>query len=806
MSLIIDGKNVAFEQGQTILQAALAQGIDIPHLCYDEHLEPYGGCGLCLVEIEGRPKPVRACATEAAEGMVISTRTPALIEAREISMRLLLSDHRGDCRPPCRLACPSEQDCQGYIGLIANGRYAEAIRLIKEDNPLPASIGRICPHPCQDECRRKMKVYVCRPVCDKECDEFCRNHLGGQYLAIAKLKQFAGDWDLSQPVPYQPPMSAKSGKRVAIVGGGPAGLSAAYFLLRLGHDVEIFEAMPKAGGMLRYGIPQYRLPKEVLDQEIGLIEKMGLKINYNQRLGRDITIEGLQKDYDAVFLAIGAWKSSALGCEGEDTPGVCGGLEFLYQVTQDAVSCEGERVAVVGGGNTAMDAARTALRLGAESVEIIYRRTQGEMPAAKWEVEEAIEEGVRIRFLAAPTKVIVENGKAVGLTIQRMKLGEPDASGRPRPVPIEGNIYDADYDRIIAAIGQKVSVDGLEGVELTRRNTICVDETTYASNLPGVFAGGDAVNKGPDIAISAIANGKNAAKVIDSFLAGELKPVKKPYLVTNDKFNERDIPPHKLANRVKYTFLPPMERNQNFDEIVLPYTEYEAQKEASRCLECGCHDYYDCKLLPLLQEYNPQGKVYEGDFHLVARDISQPNIWRNPNKCIQCGLCVKVCRSLLDVEALGYWGRGFDTQLGPAFMDPLKSSNCVACGACAVFCPTGAITTRWPLGKTPPLPTRKEEAVCPYCPEGCLMQLSYYGDWLVDIIPIGGKVCSLGRWGWQLDINGIETRNNPVGPSEEALLEMIYKHLDLYQGELPKVDNLEQFVELLRKLRAKNSK
>ncbi|MGI5891365.1 MAG: FAD-dependent oxidoreductase [Bacillota bacterium] len=807
MSLTIDGKIIEFEQGQNILQVALANGIEIPNLCYTHYLEPYGGCGLCLVEIEGRPKAVRACATLAEDGMVINTRTPAIIKSREMALKLILSDHRGDCRPPCRNTCPANNDCQGYIGLIANGRYAEAIRLIKEDNPLPASIGRICPHPCEDECRRRAKSIKCWPLpeaCSDECNEICHRELAGQPLSIAKLKQFAGDWDLAQEQQYQPPMAEKSGKKVAIVGSGPAGLSAAYFLLRLGHEVEMFESMPKAGGMLRYGIPQYRLPKDVLDKEIALIENMGLKINYHKCLGRDITIAKLKEAYDAVFLAIGAWKSSALGCEGENLPGVYGGLEFLLQAAQNQVSCQGEKVAVVGGGNTAIDAARTALRLGASHVDLLYRRTNKEMPAAKWEVKEADQEGVWMRFLTAPTKVIEENGRAVGLTLQKMKLGEPDASGRPRPVPIEGAVDDVRYDRIIAAIGQKVAVDGLDNIELSGRKTIVVDEGTYCSNLPGVFAGGDAVNKGPDIAISAIAHGKNAAKVIDSYLAGEIRPVINPFLVVNEDYEPKEIAPHKLANRVKPAYLPAHERKHTFDEVTLPFTEYEAQQEASRCLECGCHDLYECKLLPLLQEYNPQGKVFKGEVHINARETSQPTIWRNMNKCILCGLCINVCRHLVQAEALSYWGRGFDTQAAPPYMMPLKDSDCVGCGACVSFCPTGAITLRWPLGKTPPLPTEKVQTVCPYCPEACPVQLSYYGDWLVSVEPTQGKICSLGRWGLVLDHNGVDINHNPVAPSEEALLDMIYKHIELYQGEFPKVENLEQLVDVLRQFKEKN--
>ncbi|MGI6361915.1 MAG: FAD-dependent oxidoreductase [Bacillota bacterium] len=803
MSLVIDEKIVEFTEGQTILEAAQAAGIDIPNLCHTQLLEPFGSCGVCMVEIEGRPKPARSCATLAEDGMVIRTETPQLVESRKMAMKLILTDHRGDCRAPCREACPSNNDCQGYIGLVANGRYAEAIRLIKEDNPLPACIGRICPHPCEDECRRMAKDINCWPhgECIQDCDEHCHRELAKQALQIAKIKQFVGDWDLAQAVPYQPPLAEKTGKKVAIVGSGPAGLSAAYFLLRLGHEPEIFEAMPQAGGMLRYGIPQYRLPKDVVDQEIALIEKMGLKIHYNKRLGQDVTLQELRDKYDAVFLAVGAWKSIDLGCEGEKLSGVCGGLEFLFKAAHGQESCAGQKVAVVGGGNTAIDAARTAVRLGAEEVEIIYRRTDDEMPATKWEAAEALEEDIYIRYLMSPLKVFSKNGRVAGLRLQKMVLCEPDESGRCRPVPLEGEIEEREYDRIIAAFGQQVDPVGLDGVELTRKNTIAIDEGTFTTNLTGVFAGGDGTNKGPDIAISAIADGKNAAKVIDSYFAGQIKRIEKPFLVTNEDYTKIEIAPHKLANKVKVTLLPPGERKQTFDEVALPYTEYEAQKEASRCLECGCHDLYNCKLLPLLQKYNPQGETFAGEVHIHHRDPSQPTIWRNLNKCILCGLCINVCRNIIKTEALGFWDRGFDAKAEPPYLEPLQNSDCIACGACIHFCPTGAIVERWPLGKTPPLPLEKEQIICPYCEEACPLEISSYGEWLVGVFPTEGRICSLGHWGLLLDKNGVELNNNPVAPDDKVLLEMIYRNLDLYRGEFPEFDNLEDFVAELRRLR-----
>lgn len=733
--LNIDGVEVLGYEGQTVLDIAKENNIYIPTLCYDERVEVYGSCGLCVVEVEGIPKLLRSCATKAADGMVVKTNSDRIKGSRKTALELLLSDHTGDCRPPCVLACPAQTDCQGYVGLIANKQYDESLKLIKEQLPLPASIGRVCPHPCETACRRK---------------------LPDESISIAWLKSFVADIDLNGTEKYMPEIKGTTGKKVSIVGGGPGGLTAAYFLTREGHDVTIYDAMPKLGGMLRYGIPEYRLPKAVLDKEIQIIEDMGATIIPNTKLGKDITLESLREKSDAVILAVGAWTSSSMRCTGEELNGVVGGIDFLRRVVTNEDMKVGSKVAVVGGGNTAMDACRTAVRLGAEKVYNIYRRTEAEMPADDIEIVEGKEEGVIFKTLVNPIEVVGEDGKVSKVVLQKMKQGEPDASGRRRPVAIEGETETLDVDTIIVAIGQGVAPTGLEGVELTKWNTIVADENTFRTNLEGVFAVGDATNNGASIAIEAIGEAKRASDVIDMYLQGLDVAYEQPYSVTREDLTEEDFNDKEKKYRPHMRHLTPEERNTNFNEIVQGYTEEQAIAEASRCLECGCHDYFECKLIEQSNEYGVEPAKLAGECHNRIVDNSHPFVDRNPDKCVLCGLCVRVCDEVMGVGALGLVDRGFDTIVKPALDKPLKETGCISCGQCISVCPTGALGEKTPNAKNVPLDTDVTSHTCSHCSVGCNLDIHFKGDLVLRSVPNkdsqvdNGFLCVSGRFGFDL--------------------------------------------------------
>ena len=540
----------------------------------------------------------------------------------------------GDCDlltpAPCQMACPAGIDVASYVSLIGQGRDAEAVELIRRDNPFPWVCGLVCTHPCE---------YVClRGRIDKA-------------IAIRDLKAFAAERTMSAGTYANPEKAPDNGHRVCVIGAGPAGLTASYYLALKGYQVTVIEALPVAGGMMMVGIPRYRLPREVIDREVAMIESLGVEFRFRTRLGTDVTLETLkQEGFDAFFIALGAHGSHRLGIEGEEQyPQVLDAVGYLLRVALGDRQTPGRRVAVVGGGNVAIDAARTSIRLGCEEVLLLYRRTRTELPANVEEVEQAEEEGVHFSFLTIPMEVVGQAGNVTGLRCLRAELSEPDQSGRRKPVPVEGSDHVVPVDAIVTAIGQKVESGGLEHLaklRWTRRSTILADTIGGTTDEMGIFAGGDAV-LGPATVVEAIGAGKAAAAGIDRYLRGLPQPRMPQIPVRRRRVEWLELPASTKMSleRPRMPMLNPDRRRITFQQVELGLSEATARDEARRCLRC---------------------------------DI-----------CKRCGRCMAICRDKMGVDALQFGYLDIDQ---PGLSDfRVTAERCILCGACAANCPTGAM-------------------------------------------------------------------------------------------------------------------
>jgi NADPH-dependent glutamate synthase beta subunit-like oxidoreductase len=481
-------------------------------------------------------------------------------------------------RPPCVATCPNHNAIREMLTKILKAKdfeksyeqaFEEAFQVFMETTPFPSVCGRVCPHPCETECNRKEKDGA---------------------VGINKVERFIGDFGLEKGLKVRRLSDEPRSEKIAVVGSGPGGLSAAYQLARRGYPVTVFEAFPKSGGMLRYGIPDYRLPQQILDAEIDRILDLGVDLRLNTAVGSEISLDELRKEYKAVFVAIGAHKGIELKIEGETAPNVFTGTDFLHRANLGEEVEVGNRVVVIGGGDTAVDAARVSRRLGAD-VTIVYRRTRKEMPAIDEEIDASEEEGIKIHYLAAPIEIYKENGEARGMKCQRMELGEPDASGRRRPVPIEGDTFDLDFSCLIAAVSQAPDFEGFESL-IEGMDWIKIDER-FETKVEGVYAGGDNTNLG--LVIHAIAHGRAAAQAIHETITGEqattvdseMKVIRPENLKLDYYQDSQHVAPHEM---------PVDERLQDMmAEIVSTYSEENAIAEASRCMSCGlCFDCGTC--------------------------------------------------------------------------------------------------------------------------------------------------------------------------------------------------------------------
>jgi NADPH-dependent glutamate synthase beta subunit-like oxidoreductase len=521
--------------------------------------------------------------------------------------------------PPCMGNCPNHNAVREMLMTISKAEergksndqaFEESFHLFMETTPFPSVCGRVCPHPCEGECNRMDKDGA---------------------VHVNRLERFIGDFGIEKGLKAKKLTDEKRAESIGVVGSGPGGLSAAYQLARRGYPVTVYEAFPKTGGMLRYGIPDYRLPTEILDAEINRILELGVNLKLNTAVGKDVTLEELREKHKAIFVAIGAHQGIQLRVDGEDAPNVFTGTDFLHQVNNGEAVEVGERVVVIGGGDTAIDAARVSRRLGAD-VTIVYRRTKAEMPAAEQEIIEAEEEGVKIEFLAAPAEIYKNNGTATGMKCQRMELGEPDDSGRRRPVPIDGDTFDLEFSSLIAAVSQAPDFEGFNSL-IEGKDWIKVDEK-FETQVEGVYSGGDDTNLG--LVIDAISHGRVAALAIHEMIDGE----KAPEELTNTeviRFDKMRPNYYAEAKRGDYASMSVEERLKSMaEEVVGTLTGEEAVEEASRCMSCGM--------------------------------------------CFECGTCWSFCQENAIIKPL-VKGEGYK----------FKLEFCGGCSKCAETCPCGYI-------------------------------------------------------------------------------------------------------------------
>jgi formate dehydrogenase major subunit len=688
VKLTIDGKTFSAREGETVLEVARREGIDIPALCHEEGMAAWGACRLCMVEVEGLDKLQAACTTWVADGLLVKTDTPRARARRESYLKMYLSDHNAYCEAPCSHACPTHIDIPAYMAALADGDAAGAAAIVREELPFAGILGRVCPRYCEPVCRRG------------EVDD---------PIAICALHRAAADHSDTLLIPGLP-----SGKRVAVIGAGPAGLAAAWFLTEKGHQVTVYDANTKAGGSLRYSIPEFRLPEKVVDKELAPLWEAGVRFVGESELGYEVDPDGLfDAGFDAVVIGIGTWEEPKHVLPGDDA--ALRGLDVLKRVREGRAVKFTQKVAVIGDGITALDVARTARRKGAKEIVVIAQHEGEDIPAGARELAAALEEGVKFEFGALAKKVKAKAGKAQGVECVRV------VREKGRTKEVRGSRFDVSATTVVLATGYAPKLgDSAEYLPLA--DGVRLQANFYTGRTPedGVFAAGDAIT-GAQSVIHAVAGGKRSALAVDAWLRGEdLAELEEklalfnslPYLEQlkdEEKLGELG---RRLAERgpvwlkmgasaepAARATMPQVSKVKRLSatdvEVEKGYSLAAARAEAMRCLQCECPSLGACDLQTLGVDYGitDNDLVVKGSLvRQVEAQHEHPFIRRDMNRCIACGRCVRTCRDVAGPACYDFTGRGFMMNVDTPYGEALQLADCITCGRCVTSCPTGALT------------------------------------------------------------------------------------------------------------------
>ena len=688
VTLTINGNKLDARQGETVLDVARRVGIDIPSLCHEDGTEPWGGCRLCMIEVDGLAKPKAACSTGVVEGMVVETDTPRIRARRESYLKMYLSDHNSYCEAPCAHACPTHIDIPAYIAALAAGDTARAASIVRDELPFPGILGRVCPRYCEPVCRRG---DVDEPIAICALHRAAADHAG---TGLAR--------------------GASTGKRVAVVGAGPAGLAAAWFLTLQGHQATLYDAHEKAGGALRYSIPEFRLPEKALDAELQPLWDAGVRFVGDSELGYELDPAGLfDAGFDAVIVSIGTVKDSAAKVPGSEA--ALDGREVLERVREGRAVNFGDQVVVIGDGITAVDVARTALRSGAKQVRVIAEHDADNLPAGARDVAAAREEGVKFEFEAVAKRIDSVSGVAQGVECARIRRDGDVVSEIPgTDFAVTGAtvVMAADYAAGQSGHTTYRSPDG----EVRLQANAYTGRTAQA----GVFAAGDAA-AGVQSVIHAVAGGKRTALAVDAWLHGHDLDVLEQQLAAFDGLPYLDqlkdtealgAAGRRLAKRspvwlkmgatakpAARASMPKVAKAKRLSatdvEVEKGLSLTAAREEAERCLQCKCPSLGECDLQRLGVEYKVTSNelVTKGNrVRVVEPQYEHPFIRRAMERCIACGRCVRVCRDVAGPACYDFTGRGFTMNVNTPYGEPLQLADCITCGRCVTACPTGALT------------------------------------------------------------------------------------------------------------------